>query len=702
MATDPVCGMFVDERTADLTLVRGNRTFYFCSTGCLRQFAEPERELTRLGIRLAVAWPLSLGIVALTYFVRSPDGPWVAFGLASVVQFFPGLAFYRGLLDAVRTRTWNMDVLIAVGTTSAYAFSGAAVFDRSLAPSLYFDASSLIIALILTGNYLEYFVREKARGTLRRLDEVRPTTAVVLRAGRATPVPANEMKVGDLVRVLPGERFPADGTIRDGRSSVNEALLTGESLPVPKHVGDTVLTGAVNGEGPLIVDVTRIGSDTFLAEVGRLLIEAESSRVPIRRFADRLAARFVPIVLGLAVGAALAWLLLGAVAGAVALLVFVSVVITACPCAFGIATPAALLVGTGRAAEEGILFKGGATLEAASSVSVVFTDKTGTLTRGAPALTDIVPAEGVSAAELLSLVGGVESGSEHPLARAVVDAALGAGVAIATVANIEVEPGRGVRGERSGRPVAVRSGSSATGAGWASTPLAEAARALAGQGKSWSLVTDGGRPLGVLGFADPIANGVSAAIRALQHDGIEVVMLTGDHEAAARAVAERLGIGEVYAGLRPDGKLRAIRDRQARGAKVAYVGDGINDAPALAQADVGIAIGAGTDVAREASGIILVRSDFRDVALALRLGRRTLRKVRGNLAWAVGYNAILLPIAAGALVPLFGLGIFRLLPIAGATAMALSSSLVVANSYSLRWVSLGRAPEAGPSLAPDL
>ncbi len=688
MATDPVCGMFVDERTADLTLVRGNRTFYFCSTGCLRQYAEPERELAELRGRLAVAWPLALLVVILTYLVRSPDAPWLAFGLASVVQFYPGLPFYQGSLDALRSRSWNMDVLIAVGTTAAFGFSVATLFDRSLAPTFYFDASSLIIALILTGNYLEYFVRERARGTLRRLDEVRPTTAVVLRAGQATTVPANEVNVGDRVRVLPGGRFPADGTIRDGRSSVNESLLTGESLPVPKSVGDPVLAGAVNGEGPLTVEVTRIGSETFLSEIGRLLAEAESSRVPIRRLADRLAALFVPAVLGLAVVAALAWLVLGAVAGVVALLVFVSVVITACPCAFGIATPAALLVGTGRAAEEGILFKGGGTLEAASAVSVVFSDKTGTLTRGRPTVTDVVPAPGVNISELLSIASGIESGSGHPFALAVLDAARRVGASPAAVGNVVVEPGRGVRAERSGHRLAIRAEPAPAGTGWGLGPLSDAARALAQQGKSWSVVTEDDRALGLLGFSDPIAEGVPEGVRALHHDGVEVVMLTGDHEGAARAVADQVGIDRVYAGLGPEDKLRQIRDRQARGAKVAYVGDGINDAPALARADLGIAIGAGTDVAREAGGVILVRSDFRDVALALRLGRRTIRKVRGNLAWALGYNAILLPIAAGALVPLFGLGIYHVLPVAGAIAMALSSSLVVANSYSLRWVSI--------------
>lgn len=694
MATDPVCGMYVDERLADLTLVRENRTYFFCSTGCLRQFAEPERELARLRHRLAVAWPLSLAVVLLTYVVRFPGGPWVAFGLAGVVQFYPGLSFYQGTRDAIRNRIWNMDVLIAVGTSVAFGYSAATLFDTALPVARYFDASALIITLILTGNYLEHLVRERAHGSLRKLHEVLPSVATVVRDGYEQELPVAEVRPGDRLRVRPGGRFPADGTVVEGRSSVSEALVTGESLPVAKAPGDPVIAGTVNGEGLVSVRATRVGTDTFLAQVGQLVTEAETSHVPLQRLADRIASIFVPVVLVLATGTAVGWFELGGAGWTIALLAFVSVAITACPCAFGIATPAAIVVGTGRAADEGVLFKGHASIEQASRIDTVVSDKTGTLTRGVPSLTDLVPADGWDEAHLLALAAGIEAGSEHPLARAVLEAARARGIAPAGVQDVRADPGRGAWGVWNGEPVGVTGGTSGGPDGVDLGSLAGSAEDLARQGKAWSVVLRGSRPAGLLGFFDDVAPGAPEAVRALQADGIEVVMATGDHERAARLVAERVGIREVHSRMSPGDKLRLIEELQSHGRRVAYVGDGINDAPALARADLGIAIGAGTEVAREAGGVILLRSDFRGVALALRIGRRTVRKVRGNLTWAVGYNSVLLPVAMGALVPVVGLGVFQVLPFVGALAMAISSTLVVLNSYSLRWVSVGEGSKA--------
>jgi Cu+-exporting ATPase len=688
MATDPVCGMFVEERSADLKLVRENRTYYFCSTHCLQEFSQPEQELRHLRRKLAVAWPLSVAILALTYVVRLPSGPWIALGLATVVQFYPGWQFFRSTVDALRNRGWNMDVLIAVGTTVAYGYSAAVLLLPGRLPgALYFDASALIVTLILSGNYLEHLTRERARGALRRLNELLPTTATVLRDGDEIEIPVNEVQAGDRVRVRPGGRFPTDGTVREGRSSVDEAVLTGESLPVPKKPGDPILAGAVNGEGLLTVEATRIGGDSFLAQVGQLVTEAETSRVPLQQLADRIASLFVPVVLVLAVIAAVGWSLAGA-GFTIALLVFVSVAITACPCAFGIATPAAIVVGTGRAAEEGILFKGRDSLERASRIDRVLSDKTGTLTRGQPVVTDLVPASGVSADELLALAAGLETGSEHPLGKAVVQAARDRNVPPIGVEGIRADPGRGVRASWEGRDLAVLQGGAVRESGVDLGPLATEADRLTREGKAWSVVLRGSAPIGLLGFFDEVAPGVPEAIRALRADGIDVVMVTGDHEAAARRVAEAVGISEVHAGLSPRQKLRLIRDLQSAGRRVAYVGDGINDAPALAAADLGVAIGVGTEVAREAGGVTLIRSDFRGVPLALRLGRRTVRKVRGNLEWAIGYNLVLLPIAAGILVPVWGLGVYDVLPITGALAMGLSSTTVVLNSLSLRWIAL--------------
>jgi P-type Cu+ transporter len=689
MATDPVCGMYVDERTAELKLVRANRTYYFCASHCLAEFSQPEAELSRLRRKLAVAWPLSIVIIALTYAQPFSLWPWVALPLAAVVQVYPGSQFYRSTREAIQGRNWNMDVLIAVGTTAAFGYSMAVLLLPGRLPaSFYFDASAAIISLILTGNYLEHLTRERARGALRALQELIPATAIVLRTGQEVPVPVTEVHEHDLVRVRPGGRFPADGRVVDGRSSVNEALLTGEPMPVPKGPGDRVIAGTVNAEGLLTVEATRVGEDTAVAQIGRLVTEAETSRVPLQQLADRIASAFVPFVLVIAIVAAIAWFLLGA-GFTIALLAFVSVVVIACPCAFGIATPAAIVVGTGRGAEEGVLFKGRDSIERASEIDVVLTDKTGTLTRGTPGITDVVPEDGIGEAELLALAAAVESGSEHPLASAVVAAARERKLRSPDADAVEALPGRGVRGRVSGAEVAILNATGAMEAAVDLGRLRPVAERLGSQGRSWSVVVRDGRPLGLLGFADEVAPGVTEAIGALQADGITVEMVTGDQEAPAEAVARAVGILKVHSRMTPEAKLELIRRYQAEGRKVAYVGDGINDAPALAAADLGIAIGAGTEVAREAGGVILIRSDLRGVPMALRLGRRTVRKVRGNLTWAVGYNALLLPVAAGALVPAFGLRVFEVLPIAGALAMGLSSTTVVLNSLSLRSVKGG-------------
>ena len=689
MATDPICGMYVDERTAELVLTRENRTYYFCATACLEEFAAPERQLLRLRRRLAIAWPAAAVVASLTYLQPFPGWPWWAFGLAAVVQAYPGYPFYRGTYDAIRSRIWNMDILIAVGTTVAFLYSAAALLLPTRLPAEYFfDASALIVTLILTGNYLEHLTRERARGALRALRELLPSTAIRVADGRESEVPVAELGPHDRVRVRPGGRFPTDGIVRDGRSTVNEALLTGESVPVAKAPGDRVLAGAINGEGALIVETTGLGPDTLVAQIGQLVAEAETSRVPLQQLADRIASVFVPLVLLLAVLAAFGWLLLG-VGVTVALLVFVSVAITACPCAFGIATPAAIVVGTGRAAEEGILFKGRDALERASRIDIVLTDKTGTLTRGRPTLTDVIPAPGTAPRDLLALSAGLERGSEHPFARAVVDRALREGIDPEPVDALIAEPGRGVSGRSKGVAVSVTRGAADSGTPVDLGALSGEVGRLEAEGKSWSVVRVEGKALGLLASTDPPAAGVREGIGALARDAIPVVMVTGDRRAAAERLAAEVGIREVHAEVRPEGKLALIRELQAGGRRVAFVGDGINDAPALAAADLGIAIGAGTDVAKEAGGIVLVRSDFRGVPLALRLGRRTVRKVRGNLTWALGYNAVLLPIAAGALVPVLGLGVFDLLPITGALAMGLSSTSVVLNSLGLRYVTLG-------------
>ncbi|HTW40457.1 MAG TPA: heavy metal translocating P-type ATPase [Thermoplasmata archaeon] len=697
MATDPICGMSVEERPESLHLIRDNRTYYFCSEGCLHQFADPTRSLRQLGFRLAVAWPLSLAVVYLTYVASFAGSPVLAAVLATVVQVYAGAPFYRGTRDALRDRGWNMDVLISVATTTAYAYSVAALALPSRLPHAYFfDASSLIIALILTGNYLEHLTRDRASSALHRLNDLLPTNAIVVRPEGERTVALGEVRAGERVRVVPGARFPVDGVIRSGATSVDESLLTGESTPVSKRAGDRVIAASVNGEGAVEVEAERVGEDTFLAEVGRLLTDSEMSRVPLQRTADRIARVFVPLVLALALLSAMFWYLFGAAGFTVALLVFVSVSITACPCAFGIATPAAIVVGTGRAAESGVLFRGEDAIERAARVDLVVTDKTGTLTGGRPSLSDVRPVGGVAPEAVLEYAASVEFLSEHPLARAVSGAARERRMNVPPAADVRAIPGEGVRGRVGAHEIQVLRSAAVGVTAPGFEDAAVTVRELESQGRSCSEVLRDGAIIGVLGFRDAIGSGVREALHALADDRVPVVMATGDHEAAARAVAAELGISEVHAGLTPAGKLELIHRLQASGRHVAYVGDGINDAPALRAAELGIAIGSGTDVAREAGEVLLVRSDLRGVPTALRLARRTVRRVRSNLSWAIGYNAILLPVAMGALVPIFGLSLYTVLPVIGALAMGLSSTSVVLNSLSLRWTDLG-LPTPGPA-----
>ncbi len=696
MATDPVCGMFVDERSARLRLVRDNRTYYFCSEGCLEQFAAPEVSRRRLGRRLMVAWPLAVVVVVLTYVSPSTRDFEVAAVLAGVVQVYSGAPFYRGAWDALRSRSGNMDLLIAVGTTTAYGYSLLALGLPSRFPAaFYFDASSLIVALILSGNYLESLVRDRAGIALQRLGEILPATADRVDGAAIHSVPLEELRPRDLIRVGPGARFPADGEVRAGRTSVDESVLTGESLPVVKGVGTTVLAGSLNGTGMVEVEVTRTRGDSFVGQVGRLLTDAEEARVPLRQTADRIAAVFVPAVLVLALGAGLAWFLWGGASATVSVLIFVSVVIIACPCAFGIATPAAIVVGVGRGAEEGILFRGEDSLERTARADIVLTDKTGTLTSPDPVVERLVPVAGVTSEELLALASGLEAGSDQAYARAIRARAASSSVAPLSVDRLRADPGRGVRGERAGHAVAVLDGETAQQEGVNLAALDAATSAADAAGDTWSVAVEDGKALGLLVFRAPLVPGATEAVRTLHHLGLEVVMVTGDREPAARRVATQLGIDRVEAGVRPEGKVALVERYGSAGRHVAFVGDGINDAGALARADVGLAIGSGTDVAKEAGQVLLLHPDFQSVPRAIELARRTVRQVRWNLGWALGYNAILLPIAMGALVPFLGFSVYTVLPVAGAVAMGLSSTIVVANSLSLRWAKIGR--DLGPS-----
>ncbi|MGA7923023.1 MAG: heavy metal translocating P-type ATPase, partial [Thermoplasmata archaeon] len=475
----------------------------------------------------------------------------------------------------------------------------------------------------------------------------------------------------------------------------------GESLPVRKVAGDPLIAGALNLDGMIDGVATRVGSDLFLSSVGQLVAEAETSRVPLQQRADRIASRFVPLVLLIAAAAATGWLVVGHASVGVAVLVFVSVVIIACPCAFSVATPAAIVVGTGRAAKDGILFKGQDALERTSRVETVLLDKTGTLTLGRPTLVAVYPAPGESETELLSLAAGIEAGTEHPFARAIRDASRQRGIRGKPVTNLETLPGIGVRGEWAGKAVRLERGEvSDPSVPDIRSAVAADAQRLDQDGVSWSVLYRDEDPVAILAFQDTVSPDAREAVQRLVAEGVTLAMVSGDRPAVARRVAAEVGITDVHAGLRPEEKVEVVRRYRSTGRCVAFVGDGVNDAPALAAADVGIAIGAGTDVAKEAGQVILVRSRLSDVSLAVRIAREILLKVRQNLTWAIGYNLILLPVAAGALVPLFGFGVYNVLPIVGAFAMAISSTLVLTNSLSLRWIAVARRPSFAPAPHP--
>ena len=693
MAKDPVCGMYVEEGPNALQTTRYGSTYYFCSEGCLEQFTAPEKTLASLKRLVALGTALSIPIAALTYLPIIPDhqiNNLVMFVLSLPVQFVVGSRFYRGSYDALRSKVGNMDLLIGLGTSAAWTYSTVATFDPSFFPSAgtYFETSAIIITLIQTGNLLEYVTKGRASAAVHRLLNLQPTMAHVVRDGVEASIPVEQVLVGDLLVVRPGERVPVDGKVVDGSSSIDESMITGESLPRDRRVGDEVIGATVNKTGLLRVQATKVGQDTVLSQIAKLVEEAQVGKAPLQRLADRVSAYFVPSVILIATGSFLFWYLVAGISLAFSLLAFVSVVIIACPCALGIATPAALLVGTGKGAESGILIKGGDQLEEAGKIKTVIFDKTGTLTKGRPSVTDIVPVGRFSELQILGFAGSVEKGSEHPLAEAVVNAARSKSVELSDPSGFEALPGLGVKASLEGREILLGNPELM---GKFSIPVdaySEKIGELQGQGKTVSLLAVDREPVGLIGLADTVKDSSARTVKALQKMGLEVVMLTGDNERTAKAIGQSLGIDRIIAGVRPDQKEEVLKGLQKDGRKVAMVGDGINDAPALAAADVGIAIGSGTDVAKETGGIVLVKDDMTDVPRAIVLSRKTVRKIKENLVWAFFYNVALIPIAAGVLVPFLGAGIYQVLPLLAGAAMAISSVTVVSNSLLLRRVNV--------------
>ena len=694
MPKDPVCGMHVDERGLNATI--GGRKFYFCSESCLRTFADPDKELRNLKRRMYVAVSgalvlaimragvylgLAFGAVAVTW-APIPNLPILTWGLllfliTTPVQFIGGWTFYVGAYKALQKRVANMDLLISIGTLTAYFYSVTVLFLPNLLPvkqrDVYFEVSAVIIAFVLLGKFMEEAIKKRSSGAVRRLLDLKPRFARVVRNGAETEIPAEEVQVGDLVIIRPGEKIATDGEVVTGSSSVDESMITGESMPVEKSAGDEVIGATLNKNGTLTIKATRVGSDTTLSQIAKLVEEAQASSAPIQRIVDSVSAKFVPAVVGVAIVSFIGWNLTGNFT--LGLLSFIAVLIIACPCALGIATPAALMVGVGKGAEAGILIRGGQYLERSQKIRTVIFDKTGTLTQGQPSVTNIFSVGNPEENEVLHLAAIAEKRSEHPLGEAIVKTAREKNLAPEDPEAFEAVPGKGVRAIYGGMEIIVGNRKlmhdhHINNFG----PVEGVIEKFEEEGKTAMIVAVSDKITGAIAVADTLKPRSVEAIKELKSMGLEVVMMTGDNERVAQAIAKQLGIDRTLASLLPWEKTEQVRKLQDAGNVVAMVGDGINDAPALAQADIGIAIGSGSDIAKETGGIILMKDDIMGVTRSIKLSKATMRKIKQNLFWALAYNTAGIPIAA--------LGLLN--PIVAAAAMAFSSISVIGNSSLLR------------------
>jgi Cu+-exporting ATPase len=709
LAKDPICGMFVEEKPGSIKYTMKGKEYLFCSTQCLHEFTEPEKEFRKLKIHVAISIGLTIPILLLSLPHMLPtqfsqflpmdlmqNSSYIMLILATPLQFWVGWRFYKGFWDGVRAKASNMDTLIAIGTSAAYLYSAAVTLAPDLFPfkTVYFETSAVIITLILIGRLLETRTKEKASYAIRKLFDLQPRMAKVLRSTTnpsgqileaETEIPIEEIRVGDVLIVRAGEGIPTDGVIIEGISSLDESAVTGESIPVDKSSGDYVIGATMNKTGLLKIRAANVGQDTVLSQIIDLVEEARTGKAQMQRMVDQVAKYFVPAIIITAISAGLGWYFVGDIGFTYSLLAFVSVIIIACPCALGIATPAALMMGSGKAAEYGILFKGGEYLEIASKVQTIVFDKTGTLTEGKPSVTDIydISESKIGEKELLRLAAIAESGSEHPLGQAIVRKAKENSM----VPNIELSEsiaGHGIIARYRDHALLVgtrklMSDNEISIPESVESKLSE----LENMGKTAILISIDSKLSGIIALADTLKNSAKDAVRALKSNGNEIIMLTGDNERTANRIATELGIKKVMSQVLPHQKEKVITELMSDKKIVAMVGDGINDAPALARADLGIAIGSGTDVAKETGDIILIKGDVRDVAIALELGRKTVSKIKQNLFWAFAYNTGLIPIAGGALVPVLGVGIFGWLPMLAALAMAMSSLTVVGNSILL-------------------
>jgi len=680
---DSICGMNVDEKRAKYVAERNGHKFYFCSKNCFDTFTAPEKEMKNLKILVAISVFLSALVLAFTY-VSPPGIPKniLLFFLATPIQFVVGWRFYKSTFESLKARAANMDVLIAIGTTAAWLYSTLVIFLPNIfTGEVYFDTSALIITFIILGKLLEEIVKGKASESLRKLMDMQPKMATVIRLNKEEKIPIEEVKFGDYVLVRPGEQIPVDGEVKEGYSSVDQAAITGESMPVSKKIGDKVFAATINKTGLLKILATNVGEDTTLSQIISLVSEAQISKVPLQRLADRVSEYFVPATIVIAIISFAGWYFFSNVGFIFAFTAFISVLIVACPCALGLATPAAILVGTGKAAENGILIKNGEALEVANKINTIVFDKTGTLTKGEPAVTNIVAAGEAKESEILSIAATAEFGSEHPIGQTIVEKAREKGIKIGRAESYYSSEGKGIVAKSVGRNILVGSRKFMQEHKLSTEKLEPYLQKLENEGKTAVVVAYNQRVLGIIAVADTAKDDAKKAISELDKMNTEVWMLTGDNERTAKTIANELGIKNVMFEVLPKDKEEKITQLQKQGKKVAMVGDGINDAPALAKADLGIAIGSGTDVAKETGGIVLIKNNIRDVVTAIKLSKFTVSKIKQNLFWAFIYNTIFIPVAAGAVYPLTG---FLLNPAIAAVAMSASSISVVGNSILMK------------------
>ncbi|MCW3996795.1 MAG: heavy metal translocating P-type ATPase [Candidatus Bathyarchaeota archaeon] len=689
-ARDPVCGMDVDTETA-LSAKIGDRTYYFCSQSCLDVYTAPERELKTMkrrvaltllgavaaaGLRVAFIFGLMGGIMALQLVGGLSVYNLAIFIVSTPVVWVAGFRIYKGAYLSLRNRNINMDVLVTVGVLAGWFYGAVNAFFPALTQGEgYLEVAIGILAFVLLGKYIEELIRRRSAASIRKLLELQPTMARVIKDGKEVDVPIEEVQTGDVIIIKPGEKIPIDGKVISGYSSVDEKLLTGESIPVEKREGSEVIGATINKTGLLTIEATRVGDDTALSQIIHMVEEAQASSAPVQKFADRVTAYFVPMIFTVAAISFTYWYVTDTFTRA--FLILLAVLLIACPCALGIATPTAILAGVGKGAEYGILLRSGEYVEKARKLSMVVFDKTGTLTKGEPSVTDVKSFNHFTSTEVLQFAASAEKGSEHPLADAIVKKAENDNVELQSVNSFEALPGRGIQCIIGDKKVMLGNRKLLEEQGISASDIEPDIAKLESQGKTVMILTVEGKVAGVVAAMDTPKESAAPAIAQLRRMKLDVAMLTGDNERTANAIAEQLGITRVIANVLPWQKADAIKRLQAEGKVVAMVGDGINDAPALAQADIGIAIGSGTDIAKETGGIVLIKDDLRDVALGIELSKKTMNKINSNLVWAFMYNVIMIPVAALGLLGPQG-------PMYAAAAMAVSSLTVVGNSATLK------------------